>query len=201
VRPRADKNEKPTMEDAKQERVRNAQAELAEALRDLQGEGSFAEWEDEMLKLTSNVRKEATQKKLQALADSLGDEVKVKGRTFKRHQLGTLPYCGLSDPRDVSRFTYREVGVRNGRTIVPLDLIAGLAERATPALARNIVHGYARHDMRTHCAVMREAHCMPPSRPLRSASPRPWRRRHISRPQPSRKRPSVENTFPTKLAA
>lgn len=75
-----------------------------------------------------------------------------------------VKYYGLSGSMLVTRSTYREVGVRNGPTIVPLDLVAGLAERATPALAKNIAHGYARHDIRTHCDVLREAHCSPPPR-------------------------------------
>jgi hypothetical protein len=64
----------------------------------------------------------------------------------------------------IARDTYREVGVRNRPTIVPLDLVAGLAERATPGMAKNIAHGYARHDIRTHCEVLREAHRCPPPR-------------------------------------
>lgn len=82
-----------------------------------------------MLELTGDVRKEATQRKLQSVADALGDEVKVKGKTYKRHQTGTVKYYGLSGCRLVTRSTYREVGVRNGPIIVPLDLVAGLAER------------------------------------------------------------------------
>ena len=65
---------------------------------------------------------------------------------------------------EIVRSVYREEGVRNGPTIVPLDLVAGIAERATPALAKNIAHGYARHDMRTHGEVLREAYCVPPPR-------------------------------------
>lgn len=160
----ANKRKNTTTESAKKERVRKAQAELAEAMRDLLPGGSFAEWEEEMLELTGDVRKEATQRKLQAVADKLGDEVKVKGKTYKRHQTGTVKYYSLSGCMLVTRSTYREVGVRNGPTIVPLDLLAGLAERTTPALARNIAHGYARHDMRTHCDVLLEAHCSPPPR-------------------------------------
>jgi hypothetical protein len=160
----ATKRKTTTAEDVKKDRVRKAHAELAAALRDLAPEGSFAEWEEELLELTDEVRKEATQGKLQALADQLGDEVKVKGKTYKRHQSGTVKYYGLSGCMLVTRSTYREVGVRNGPTIVPLELVAGLAERATPALAKNIAHGYARHDIRTHCDVLREAYCSPPPR-------------------------------------
>jgi hypothetical protein len=88
----------------------------------------------------------------------------VKGKTYKRHQTGTVKYYGLSGCMLVTRSTYREVGVRNGPTILPLDLVAGLAERTTPAMARNIAHGYAPHDIRTHCGALREAHCSPAPR-------------------------------------
>jgi hypothetical protein len=151
-------------EQAKRERVRKAQEELAAALQDLLPEGSFAEREQAIIDITTEVQKEITERELQSLADAVADEVKVRGKTYKRHQIGTVQYYSLAGPLVIARSTYREVGVRNGATIVPLELIAGLAERATPALARNIAHGYARHDMRTHCEVLREAHCCPPPR-------------------------------------
>jgi hypothetical protein len=149
---------------AKLERVRKARAELAEAMRDLLPEGSFAEREQALLDLTDELQKEVTQRELQDLSDALGDEVTVRGKTYKRHQSGVAQYYSLAGPLLVARDTYREVGVRNGPTIVPLELIAGLAERASPALARNIAHGYARHDIRTHGEVLREAHRPPPPR-------------------------------------
>jgi hypothetical protein len=48
--------------------------------------------------------------------------------------------------------------------LVPLKLIAGLVEGATPALAYNVGHGYAQHDMRLHEETLRTAHPLPPSR-------------------------------------
>src|SRR3954471_11858608 len=102
---------KTTTESAKKERVRKAQAELAAAIRDLAPDGSFAVWEEGLLELTNEVRKEATQGKLQALADEVGDEVEVKGKTYKRHQSGAVKYYGLSGCMLVTRSTYREVGV------------------------------------------------------------------------------------------
>jgi hypothetical protein len=75
-----------------------------------------------------------------------------------------VKYYGLLGAMLVTRSTYREVGGRNGPTIAPLELVAGLAKRATPTLAKNIAHGYARHDIRTHCEVLQEAHCTPPPR-------------------------------------
>ena len=48
----ATKRKTTTAEDVKKDRVRKAQAELAAALRDLAPEGSFAEWEEELLEPT-----------------------------------------------------------------------------------------------------------------------------------------------------
>jgi hypothetical protein len=91
----ANKRKKPTTETAtkateaaKKERVRKLRAELADAMQDLLPDGSFADWEEEMLELTGELRKEATQRRLQAVADGLGEEVKVNGKTYKQHQAG-----------------------------------------------------------------------------------------------------------------
>lgn len=144
----------------KSERVR----ELAKKLRESLPEGSFGEREASMLELMSAVQKELSRQELQELADDVPDEVEAKGKTYKRHQSGAVQYYTLAGPVLIVRDTHREMGVRNGPTMVPLELMAGLAERATPALAKNIVHGYARHDMRTHGEVLLEAHCSPPPR-------------------------------------
>jgi hypothetical protein len=157
-------NARKTSDKEKRERLRRAHAELAAAVRDLLPEASFAEREQAIIDLTNEVQKDLTEQELQSVADGLGDEVKVKGKTYKRHQTGTVQYYSLAGPLVIVRDTYREVGVRNGPTIVPLELAAGLAEKATPAMAKNIAHGYARHDMRTHCEVLLEAHRCPPPR-------------------------------------
>jgi len=139
-------------------------AELTKELRELLPEGTFEDRELSMLELLSAVQKELSRQELQELADDVPDEVEAKGKTYKRHQSGTVQYYTLAGPVTIVRDTYRQVGVRNGPTVVPLELVAGLAERATPALAKNIVHGYARHEMRTHGEVLLEAHCCPPPR-------------------------------------
>jgi hypothetical protein len=56
------------------------------------------------------------------------------------------------------------VGVHNGPTVVPLELLAGLAEGATPALAYNVLHGYGQRDMRQHAESLTAAHRVPPPR-------------------------------------
>ena len=58
----------------------------------------------------------------------------------------------------VRRHTYRRVDVRNEPTVVPLELVAGLAEGATPALAYNVLLGYGQRDMRRNLRAATERH-------------------------------------------
>jgi hypothetical protein len=83
--------------------------------------------------------------------------VLVDGVPYKRLLNGTETYHSLSGPLVVARDTYRKMGVRNGPTVVPMDLCAGIVEGGTPALAYNVAHGYAQH--------------APPRAPTRSAGP------------------------------
>ena len=54
--------------------------------------------------------------------------------------------------------------MRNGPTVVPMELCAGIVEGATPAFAYNVAHGYAQHDMRQHGDSLLAAHRVPPPR-------------------------------------
>ena len=56
------------------------------------------------------------------------------------------------------------MGVRNGPTLVPLDLDAGLVERTTPARGFRIALGYAKDHMRSCAEDMTADHRCPPSR-------------------------------------
>jgi hypothetical protein len=80
---------------------------------------------------------------LQATAASHADRLLVNGVLYERHQDGNADYHSLCGTMRVSRATYRRVGERNGPTIVPLDLAAGIIESATPALAYRVALGYA----------------------------------------------------------
>jgi hypothetical protein len=101
---------------------------------------------------------------LMAIADRHGEEVEVDGRVYKRHEPGTVRYFTLCGAVDIERFTYREVGMQNGPTIVPMDLEAGLIEGTTPALGYRIALGYAKDHMRSCEEDMRADHRCPPSR-------------------------------------
>jgi hypothetical protein len=144
--------------------VKDALTEMQRVLREALPEGSFAEREAAALALSNEAVRGVLLEELKAIAASFPDELLINGVAYKRHEPGTGNYHGLCGPLPVGRDTFRQMGVRNGPTVVPLDLVAGLIEGATPALAYNIAHGYAQHDTRVHEETLRTAHRVPPSR-------------------------------------
>ena len=90
--------------------------------------------------------------------------MEVDGVIYQRHEPGIVRYFTLCGAVDIERWTYREMGVRNGPTLVPLDLDAGLVERTTPALGFRIALGYAKDHMRSCAEDMTADHRCPPSR-------------------------------------
>jgi hypothetical protein len=48
--------------------------------------------------------------------------MRVNGVRYRQHALGVAKYRSLCGPLRVRRFSYRSVGVRNGKTCIPLDL-------------------------------------------------------------------------------
>lgn len=144
--------------------VQQAIAQSRELLRRALPAGTFAEREDAALAVSNEVVRELLEVELQEIADGFGDEVAVNGVAYKRHEPGTVTYHSLCGGLVVTRHSFRQVGIHNGPTIVPLELETGLIERATPALALNVAHGYAQHDMRLHEEDLRLAHRVPPSR-------------------------------------
>jgi hypothetical protein len=65
---------------------------------------------------------------------------------------------------EIARYTYRQVGVHNGPTVIPMELIAGLMERATPALAFRASLGDAQCPSRQWEEQLYADHRRPPSR-------------------------------------
>lgn len=136
---------------------------LAAAIRN-KIEAGFSEREQAALAVTNEAVRRVLQEDLQRLADAEPREFEMNGGTYRRHQTGRVKYHSLCGALFVQRWTYREVGVRNGPTVFPLELRAGLIEHATPALAYAIAHGYARAPMR-HVEQELIAACrVPPSR-------------------------------------
>jgi len=83
---------------------------------------------------------------------------------YREHQPGTDRYPSLFGDLCVRRRSFREVGVRNGPTVIALELSAGLVEGATPAFAYNIAEGYGLHDIRKHLKVLASNHRHVPPR-------------------------------------
>ncbi|MDO9021807.1 MAG: hypothetical protein Q8S73_44905 [Deltaproteobacteria bacterium] len=104
------------------------------------------------------------QESLQTIAESFGDAVAVNGEEYGEHEPGTVTYHSLCGPLAVTRSTYRQTGVHNGPTVVPLEFQAGLMERGTPALAKAASLGYAKHELRGVLEDLEAAHRAPPSR-------------------------------------
>jgi hypothetical protein len=120
--------------------------------------------EQAILEAANEIARRALRAELQQIADSHTHEVRVGSRRYRRHESGSVGYHTLAGNVVVQRFSYREVGVRNGPTIVPLDLAAGLFENATPALVRCVAEGIAEMPSRRYEEIMRAAHRPIPSR-------------------------------------
>jgi len=143
-----------------------ARAALHEAAVLVSGERvRFGEREQVLLELANEAVRLNLQEELEAVAGSLeADHIRVDGVEYKRHQSGCATYHSLCGPIRVSRATFRESGVRNGPTLVALDLKVGIVERATPALAHRIALGYAQAPSRQVEEQLRACVRQPPSR-------------------------------------
>jgi hypothetical protein len=141
-----------------------ALAKVQEVVRGVLPATDFAEQEQVALAFLDEAGRRVLEGQLREIALSFDDEVLVDGVPYRRHLPGTETYYSLSGPLVVPRHTYRQKGVHNGPTLVPLELVAGIVEGATPALAYNVAHGYAQHDMRQHGDALVAAHRAPPPR-------------------------------------
>lgn len=133
--------------------------------RNLSGSNaSFTEVEVNSLQIANLAVREHLQRDLQRRSDALEPELLVDGKHYGQHEIGEETYHSLSGGLSVDRFTYREVGVRNGPTVVPLEFAAGLVEGATPALGYSVTLGYAQGELRGYAEGMEAAHRCLPSR-------------------------------------
>lgn len=128
--------------------------------------GSFGEREQALLSAFQEGGRVALEQDLQRIEDALPDEVAVgtDKRVYHEHQPGSDTYPSLFGDLHVRRRSFREVGVRNGPTIIALELSAGLVEGATPAFAFNVAEGYGLRDMRKHQKVLASNHRHAPPR-------------------------------------
>ena len=139
-------------------------AALGRALNTRRGSGSFERAEQSGIELCNEALRRTLEEELQRRADDLGEELLVDGKLCRRHEPGTVTYHSLCGPLEVRRYTYREQGVRNGPTVVPLEIAAGLLHRATPALASAVGLGYADRTTRALAEDFQAAGRVPPSR-------------------------------------
>ena len=144
--------------------VKEALAKIQRVVKEVLPAAGFAEQEQVTLMVLDEAGRGVLEERLRDIARGFEDEVLVDGVPYKRLLSGTETYHSLSGPLVVARDTYRKMGVRNGPTVVPMELCAGLVEGGTPALAYNVAHGYAQHDMRQHGAALTAGHRVPPPR-------------------------------------
>lgn len=141
------------------------QAALERAVS-LGGSASFTDREVATLEFANEAARRCLEADLQRIASGLeeAEVVRVHRRRYRRHQAGRVVYHSLCGPLAVERSTYRDVAARNGPTIVPLDLAAGLIEGATPAFAFSIAQGFAKMPTRHYEEELHAAYRRPPSR-------------------------------------
>jgi hypothetical protein len=125
---------------------------------------SFGEREAALLEVANLACRFDLQAELQAVADGHAHRLLIDGVPYERHQDGSATYHSLCGPLPVGRATYRKLGERNGPTVVPLELAAGLIENATPALAYRVALGYAQGPGRHAEEQIHADHRAPPSR-------------------------------------
>lgn len=125
---------------------------------------SFEERERAALSIGNEAQRRLLEHELQSIADAHGGELLVNEVLYRQHRPGTRDYASLCGLLRVSRCTYRLAGVRNGPTMVPLEVQAGLMEGATPAMAYRVALGYAKEHTRGLEEDLRASHRVPPSR-------------------------------------
>ncbi len=131
----------------------------------IKGDATFAEREVVTLQVSNMATRGQLEQELQRVMVAQSDDLLINGVRYKQsHEPTTGKYHSLCGTLEVQRATYREVGVRNGPTVVPLELEVGMVERATPALGYSISLEYANKTSREYVESMAAAHREVPSR-------------------------------------
>lgn len=141
------------------------QALTSAVLETLPREAGFEEFEKLLLEVGNEVERQILSRRLKTISSHYDAEfILVDELRYKRHELGDVEYHSLCGSMKVSRYTYRQVGIHNGPTVVPMDLAAGLVDRATPALAFRAALGDGQCPSRQWEAQLQASHRRPPSR-------------------------------------
>lgn len=128
-------------------------------------ESSFAEYERALLELSNEACRLSVRDKLQTIADQhVSKRLVINSVVYQRHQEGSAQYHSLCGTVMIARPTYRNAHQRNGATVVPLELAAGLMHAATPALGYRVALGYAQCPSRQLVAQLTASFRCPPSR-------------------------------------
>jgi hypothetical protein len=97
---------------------------------------SFQYYEKTLLQVLNELGRQVLQRKFEETSRRYNSEyILADGVRYKRFSKGTVEYHSLCGSIPVERYTYRQAGVRNGLTVVPLELEEQLMARTTPALA------------------------------------------------------------------
>lgn len=108
-------------------------------------------WLDEELDLTELVTQAA--------------EVRIEGKRYRRlQQASSADYSGRWGPHHIEESLYRQQGVRNGPTVKPVELRAGIVENMTPDLARIVGQLSSEHTSRQLVSTLLAVGLVPPSR-------------------------------------
>ena len=147
-------------------RIEAAVKALTEAvMEELPADANFREFEKVLLETSNEVERRVLSNQLEWISRRYDiDFLMIDGIKYKRHELGEVEYHSLCGSMKISRYTYRQVGIHNGPTVVPMDLAAGLMERATPALAFRAALGDAQCPSRQWEEQLRASYRQPPSR-------------------------------------
>ena len=111
---------------------------------------SFETLQTQVLAVLNEAARRVFEWTLQERSDEYPEYVRVEGVVYRRHLEGDVQYHDLCGPLRVRRATYRRSDKRNGETIVPLDLDAGLILRTTPVLAFAVMQGHANSPPRSN---------------------------------------------------
>lgn len=127
--------------------------------------GSFAERESEALRLSNELTLGDLKRTLEKIVEEhADDDLVIDGEEYRHHEPGTSLVHSLVGSFEVVRPSYRKKRGHNGLIVIPLDLVAGLVERATPAMAARIAHGHGECGSRALRGQLIASGRVPPSR-------------------------------------
>ena len=125
---------------------------------------SFEQIEQATLEVANECSRRVLEEQLQRVADRQPQIFRFNGVKYRPHQPGEVRYHSLCGALEVRRWSYRRIGVRNGPTLIPVEIVCGLLERATPAFAYCVASGYAKTTSRDIQEDLLAARRCPPSR-------------------------------------